>query len=244
MEQRARYKLSFGGPLTPIVKSLIIINFLAFALLFIAKDSSKIVYYLGLVPFSVIHDRTYWQFLTYMFIHVDFWHFAFNMLGLWWFGCDIERGFGGKHFLRYYLFTGIGAGISAFLLGLGSSIPTIGASGAIFGILLAYAILYPNRLIYLWLVVPVKAKWVVLGFAAVELIGVFKASESGVSHIAHLGGLVFGLVWFAYYLKIFTPRALKSFFGRARARQGMKIVKDDKPPDDDFYKPNSDGTIH
>ena len=244
MEQQARYKLSFGGPLTPVVKSLIIVNLLAFAFLFIASDKGTLVQYLGLVPASIINERHYWQFITYMFIHVDFWHFAFNMLGLWWFGCDIEKGFGAKHFLRYYLITGIGAGICAFLLGWESKTPTIGASGAIFGVLLAYAILYPNRMIYLYFIIPVKAKWLVAFFGLVELAGVIRASDEGISHIAHVGGILFGLLWFGYYLKFFSMDSLRRLFFWRRGKQKFKIIKIQGTEDDDFFKGNRDGTVH
>ena len=243
MNQRT-YRISFGGPLTPVVKSIIIINVCVFLFLRFAKNPQEILLYVGLVPVAVIKERFLWQPLSYMFVHVDFWHVLLNMLVLWWFGCDIERSFGSKYFLRYYLLTGVGAGVFTLLLSMNSPVPVIGASGAIFGLLLAFAILFPNRRIYIMFVLPVKAKWAVLAFATMEFLMVFDSRSTGVSHLTHIGGLLVGLVWFGYYLKILRIGTLRALFtGRKKNRPPLYVVKD---ADDvnDFFDNDTNGTVH
>jgi membrane associated rhomboid family serine protease len=248
MRQGSSYRISFGGALTPVVKVLIIINVLVYLFLQVARDSGEILLYLGLVPALIVKERFIWQFLSYMFVHVGFMHILFNMLFLWWFGCDIERSFGKKHFLRFYLLCGLGGGLFAFLLSMGSPVPVIGASGAIFGIFLAYAILYPNRRIYLWFLFPVKAKWLVLAAALIEISSVIMTRQTGVSHSAHVGGIITALIWFGYYLKILRWNTLKSLFSRSgrRSRAKMFVVKDDAYEDgrDDFPDDDRNSTIH
>jgi len=245
MESQRKIKFSLGGSFTPVVKTIIIINVVIFVFLYFARDKNEIVYFLGLVPAAVWKERHFWQILSYMFVHVDFMHILFNMLGLWWFGCDIERSFGGKHFLRYYLFTGIGAGLVALIVGWGDAVPTIGASGAIFGVLAAYALLFPNRVIYIYFVLPVKAKWAVLGFAILELVAVFQGSLNNVSNIAHVGGIFFGLIWFGYYLKLYRMENFRRLILRMEPKSKLRIVKNtDKGNDDDDFFGDKNGTVH
>jgi membrane associated rhomboid family serine protease len=197
MRERSPYQritFSMGGPLTAAVKVLLILN-TAFFLLQTLSNRVLGLYLdslLGLVPYLVVHRFFLWQVVTYMFLHGGLLHIAFNLLALWMFGGELERIWGPRFFLKYYLLCGIGAGICATIVHPASPVPTIGASGAIYGILLAYGLLFPNRQILLWFMVPMKAKhfvWLV-GFLA------FYASittpGSSVSNIAHLGGLLFG----------------------------------------------------
>lgn len=246
MNPRYQYRFSFGGGLTPVVKAIIIINVCVFVLLNLARGSGEILMYLGLVPAMVAEKRYVWQLLTYMFIHTAFIHVLFNMLALWWFGCDIERNFGRKYFLRYYFITGIGGGLLALIYSWGSPVPTIGASGAVMGILLAYAILYPNRQILFMFILPVKAKWIVLIFAAMEFLALAGGNVDGISHSAHIGGLVAGLLWFAYYLKLLNFKNIKRMFKGSR-RKGNKpdlhVVRD-KDNLDDFFNDDRNGTVH
>jgi membrane associated rhomboid family serine protease len=159
-------------------------------------------YYLGLTPILVVQKLYLWQFFTYMFLHGGFMHIAFNMYSLLIFGIPIEQTWGSKKFVFYYLFTGIGAGITIFIINLylgGSAalIPTIGASGAIYGLLLAFGILYPNAEILLFFILPIKAKYLVIIFGGVELY-LLQASggQGNISHVGHLGGILFGLLFF------------------------------------------------
>ena len=150
-----RVRLSFGGSLTPVVRNLIWINSLIFLFFLIVERKSLLLeasggnvmavpytdlaYSLfGLSPRSLVKDWLIWQPITYLFIHRNFTHLLFNMLGLWWFGTDVERSWGSRVFFRYYLLTGIGAAATCVLLQWNSAGITVGASGALFGILLAF----------------------------------------------------------------------------------------------------------
>jgi membrane associated rhomboid family serine protease len=132
-----------------------------------------------------------------MFAHAGFSHLAFNMLALWMFGTELERTWGTVFFLKYYVATGLGAAAATVLLALGPlafgyHANTLGASGAIYGLLLAFGLLYPNRPIYLYLLFPIPAKYFVMILGAVSLLFSITDSGGGVAHVAHLGGLVAG----------------------------------------------------
>jgi len=152
--------------------------------------------YLGLVPILVVEAQTYW-FFTYQFVHGDFFHLAFNMLALFFFGVPVERKIGTKEFILYYLLIGTIGGILSFLVYAATgfyTITLIGASGAIFGVLLLYAVLYPNSVIYIWGVIPVPAPLLILGYAVIELISIFSIGD-GVAHLTHFIGLIAGWVY-------------------------------------------------
>ena len=190
---------SFGGPITRAVKALIFINVGIFGLQLLSRaaDIQLLEAYFGLMPRRITHEFMIWQFVSYMFLHDShqFFHIFINMFTLYMFGNDLERVWGSKRFLRYYFVTGIGAGLCSYLLGVNSVTVTIGASGAIYGLLLAYGLLYPNRLVYLYLLFPIKVKWLVIIMGALAFLSSITGSEPGVSNIAHLGGLLVGYVF-------------------------------------------------
>ncbi|NIT69789.1 rhomboid family intramembrane serine protease [candidate division KSB1 bacterium] len=137
-----------------------------------------------------------------MFLHGGIWHILINMFILWMFGCEVERTLGTREFTKYYTICGVGAGILHLLVNFDSGIPVIGASGAIFGVMVAFAVLFPDRIItlllFLFLPVQIKAKYLVMIFAGIQLfLGVF-GSDIGVAYFAHLGGMAVGFV----YLKL------------------------------------------
>ena len=140
-----------------------------------------------------------------MFLHGGFFHLLFNMFALWMFGSDIERKWGEKEFLKYYFLTGIGAGILTYLSSPGSLVPTVGASGAIFGILVAYGLMFPDRIILVSLIFPMKAKHFVLLFGFMEFMYCVNGTNDGIGHFAHLGGMLIGL----FYLKYWPRLSLK-----------------------------------
>jgi membrane associated rhomboid family serine protease len=157
-----------------------------------------LTYYLGLRPWAIWHEGWVWQLVTYMFLHGSFTHILFNMLALWMFGSQIEGDWGTPEFVRYYFFTGIGAGIITALVFPNEFFPTVGASGAIFGLLLAYGVSYPDRPIFLYFLFPIPAKFFVIIFGVIELLAGFTALTRGgsrIAHFAHLGGIVFGLLY-------------------------------------------------
>src|ERR1700704_2078133 len=155
---------SFGpGPISTALKAIIGVNV---AMFLITTAMPQLRIQLGLVPMWVVHQLRIWQLVTYMFIHVSVFHIVFNMLALWMFGAELERVWGTRGFLKFYFVTGIGAGVLTVLLSLVPYGPTaslyasdiIGASGAVYGLLLAYALYFPNRPIYMYFVFPIPAK--------------------------------------------------------------------------------------
>lgn len=202
---------SFGHPWTPVVKKLILINAAVFLLNFVFSKTGWFAL-LGLQSPEMLSHFRIWQLFTYMFLHHDFWHLAFNMLALWMFGCDVEKAFGARSFLAYYLITGVLTGVIVALVGrlAGEHSITTGASGAIFAILLAYGVLFAERTItlLLFLVIPVtmKAKTMVLIFAIIEFIAGIGNTFGQVSHIAHLSGLIIG---YFYFLLVYPDQLSK-----------------------------------
>jgi len=185
-----------------MVKRLIIITSAVFVLTYIPE----VIFGWGmpfalfaLRPDDVLRRFYVWELVSYLFLHWGFFHIIFNMFALWMFGSDLERLWGRKEFLFYYFLTGIGAGVLDVLLNalFPSGVPTatLGASGAIYGLLLAYGLLFPDRPIYLYLLIPIKAKWFVVIMGVIEFVSSFSAPGSGVSHVAHLGGMLFGFLY-------------------------------------------------
>jgi membrane associated rhomboid family serine protease len=155
----------------------------------------------GLTPWKVVNNGTVWQLVTYIFLHstTSILHILFNMLGLWMFGSELEQVWGTRQFTRFFFVCGIGAGITILIVGLllgseASLVPTIGASGAIYGILLAFGMLFPDRIIY-WVIFPIPAKYFVMILGGIAFFSTIWASNSGVSHIGHLGGMLCGYIY-------------------------------------------------
>jgi membrane associated rhomboid family serine protease len=190
------YRYSFGYGLTPVIKKLMIVMGIVFLLQMVV--SNRISLTLGLVPILVWRKYFLWQLATYIFLHGGITHLLFNFLALWMFGGELESYWGSRKFLRYFLFCGIGAGICTVIFTPYQFIPVIGASGAIYGILLAFGWLFPNRLIYIYFLFPIPAKYMVIIFGLIELFSSMEGTGGGVAHLTHLGGLLFGLFYMAY----------------------------------------------
>ena len=200
----SRYRFSFGYGLTPIIKNLMIIMGAIFLFEF-ALEIFQLYFYLNIFHhFFALHPNLVWsnyfiwQLGTYIFLHGhgDLFHIFFNLFSLWMFGGELENYWGSKKFLFYFLYCGIGAGIVTVLL---SSIPVIGASGAIFGVLLAFGWLFPNRpILLMFFPVPIPAKYMVILFGFIELYSSRGGAGGGIAHLTHLGGLVFGFFFMAY----------------------------------------------
>jgi membrane associated rhomboid family serine protease len=222
---------SFGpGPLTPAIKFLIIANVIAFLVSLVVPT---LIVKLAVVPVAVFEQLAVWQLVTYMFLHGGIGHLLINMLSLWMFGTELERTWGTRFFTKYYFITGIGAGMTTLLWSLSPLpfaneiyySPMIGASGAIYGVLLAYALAYPNRPIYMYLVFPIPAKYFVMIIGAITFLSSVGSAGSGVAHTAHLGGLAVGYV----YLKGLRIRPLDEIkyrylrwkMNRARSKFGV-----------------------
>ena len=142
-----------------------------------------------------------WQIVSYSFLHGSFEHLFFNMLGLWMFGSELEHVWGQKRYLQFYAASVIAAALTQMLVTtlLGSTLPTVGASGGLFGLLLAFAMIFPNRIILLLFVIPMKAKWLVLLYGLLELYQGVYVMNSGVAHFAHLGGMLGGVLMLRYW---------------------------------------------
>ena len=174
---------------------LIGINILVFVM---QQIKPQLTNYLALNPILVKHGF-YWQFITYMFAHGGVSHILFNMLALFLFGSQVERRMGSKEFLVYYLSTGVLAGIFSFVIYWvtgAHGVFLLGASGAIFAVQLAYATLFPDAVIYLWGILPLKAPGMVLGFTALELFSSVTGFRSDIAHLTHLAGFAFGWIYF------------------------------------------------
>ena len=195
--QNQGFSISFGGPVTPVVKGLLIANICVYLLqsIMMAGWQIRLELIFGLVPFLVINKLFLWQPFTYLFLHGDMFHILFNMLVLWMFGAELERVWGSKFFLRYYLVAGVGAGFLSVLVNMSGVIPTIGASGAIYGLLLAYGILFPTRSVYLMFLFPVQMKYFVVIIGAIAFYSSLFSPGDQVAHIAHLGGMIFGYIY-------------------------------------------------
>jgi membrane associated rhomboid family serine protease len=193
---------SFGpGPLTSAIKIIVIANVVAFVVDQIVLPDLLSLYF-GLSPSSVFGRLQIWQPVTYMFLHGGIFHLLFNMLALWMFGVELERMWGTKYFTKYYFVCGVGAAVTTLVLSVVPGDPlslratlTIGASGAIYGILLAYALYYPNRPIYMYMVFPIPAKYFVMIMGGISLFSAMGTSGGGVAHITHLGGLIAGYLY-------------------------------------------------
>ena len=198
---------SFGpGPLSPAIKALIIANVAIFLLMWLMPAGLRqgVQEFLGLVPAAIFEAFRIWQPVTYMFLHDAraIGHILFNMLALWMFGTELERMWGTKAFLRYYFATGIAAALTTIVVSLAPFAATarlfhtvtIGASGAIYGLLLAYGLTFPNRPIYIYFIFAIPAKYFVMIMGAIALLSSMGDGGSGIAHITHLGGLVAGFV--------------------------------------------------
>jgi membrane associated rhomboid family serine protease len=226
------------GPMSPAVKMLVITNVIAFIVNMIVPVMTL---RLGLQPQAVLRDFELWQPVTYMFLHdiTGFGHILFNMLSLWMFGTELERTWGTRFFTKYYFVTGIGAAAttlvaSLFLDSIYYSV-TVGASGAIYGLLLAYGLYFPNRTLIL-IIFPIQAKYYVMIAGALVFLSASGGVGGGIAHWTHLGGLVVGYL----YLKGLKSRPLDGLKYRwarwkmGRARNRFDVYSGGRSSDDDW----------
>ena len=186
-----------GGGLPPGVRGLIIANSAVFLMMWLSGSIHQVfLNWFALVPADVATRFYVWQLGTYLFLHEGFFHILFNMLALWFFGKDLEDIWGTRRFLQFYFFSGIGAGLVVVLANYLFGDPTrgtVGASGAIYGVLLVAAVLWPDRIIIFY-VFPIKLKYFVMIMGALAFFGL-RDLNSGVSEVAHLSGMLFGYVF-------------------------------------------------
>jgi len=230
-------RVAFGGMgITPGVKLLLIANAVVFVLQSVLGDLRPgqiglITEWFSFIPQYAIRGLEVWRFFTYMFLHGSLFHIGMNMFILWMFGSQIEARWGHRTFLIYYVVCGLGGAVAYGLfnlVGLSSFAPMIGASGAVYGILLAYGLTFPESVILVMMIIPMKAKYAVLLWGAIALMSSTADSSGGVAHLAHLGGMVTGFL----FLKLTIPSlsaGTGSGLGRTwkqwQTKRKMKIVR-------------------
>lgn len=198
------YRPSFFGGFSffpPVIKSLLILNIAIFLFQMFVENFTiggvpieyLITKYFALIPIG--YGFKIWQLVTYMFLHGSFTHVFFNMFALWMFGMELEHVLGSKKFFWYYMICGIGGGIANLILGpyFSHPAPTVGASGAVYGVLLAFGLIFPDREIYLYFLLPIKAKYFVIMYLLLEILSV--GSSDYIAHLAHLGGALTGYIF-------------------------------------------------
>jgi membrane associated rhomboid family serine protease len=171
----------------------------------------RIVNYLALTPYLVVRERAIWQVVTYMFLHGGVWHIFINMLVLFIFGSRLEQRLGSSEFLLYYFVSGIGAGIATVAVNWYTGmavVPVVGASGAIFAVMLAFATFFPDTTILVNFFIPLPARIAVLLFTGIEIVSLVFRSRSGVAHLTHLAGFLFGYLYLLIRLGINPARVL------------------------------------
>ncbi len=223
----------------PAIKTLILINVAVFLLMNISAFAKEAFYIYGSL-WPIVSDNNagisfqIWQPVSYMFMHGGFAHILFNMFALWLFGTEIENYWGTKEFTAYYFICGIGAALINLMTTVGSPYPTVGASGAVFGILLAFGMMFPDRYIFLYFLFPIKAKYFVAGYAAIELLmGINNStmgSGSNIAHFAHIGGMVFGFAYIKFRQQgfSFSDWLEKTFPKQDEKDNGPKLYKKEK----------------
>ena len=185
-----------GGPVPTVVKRLLIANAVVFLLPFVPGIEVGVLReWFAMIPNEVFSRFRIWQLFTYMFLHGGLVHIGLNMLMLWMFGTLLERAWGGREFFTYYVICGLGGALLSWATGPTSSTALIGASAGVFGLLVAFAMIDPDRKLLFWFVIPVKVKWVVWLAVAISLIGGLDGYEDNIGHFGHLGGMLFGYLY-------------------------------------------------
>lgn len=232
------YRSTEAGPfgimgMTPGVKALLIANVAIFIVQSLMHDVGDgigpITRLFGFIPSEAFFHGQVWRFVTYMFLHGGITHILFNMIGLWMFGTQIESHWGRGPFLLYYLVCGLGGAFTYGIFkifGIEAAIPMVGASGAIYGILLAYGMMFPEAVILVAMILPMKAKYAVALFGLIELLSSISGTSNGVAHVAHLGGMGAGFI----FLKMTIPSlragtGLGNPWRRWRGKRRLKVVR-------------------
>ncbi|MDX1673585.1 MAG: rhomboid family intramembrane serine protease, partial [Longimicrobiales bacterium] len=177
--------LAFGSGMTPWVKRLLIANVVIYLAMLAIPSLGA---WLAFVPADTLGRP--WTIVTYMFVHGGFFHLFFNMLVLYFFGPPLESMWGGTEFLKFYLVAGLGGAVFSYVFAFNTAV--VGASAAIYGVMLAFAMNWPDMQVYIWFLFPVKVKWLVAFLAAVSILSLVGGREDGVAHFAHLGGFAGG----------------------------------------------------
>lgn len=186
------------GSMPPAIKGLLIANVAGFLITKLV-GGPQIYELFGLIPQQLVFHRWVWMPFTYLFLHGSIWHLLFNMFALWMFGMPVEAQWGPTEFLKYYFLCGVGAALTSAAISPHSMIPVIGASGSIYGLLVAFAMLYPDAVVYLYFLIPVKAAHMAILFGLLEFFAGATGSTPGIARFAHLGGMVTGYLYIRWW---------------------------------------------
>tara|TARA_B100001250_G_scaffold355199_1_gene329555 strand:+ start:62 stop:901 length:840 start_codon:yes stop_codon:yes gene_type:complete len=234
---------------TNVIKALISINAALFLLRYFMVNQ------FDLLSLGLSSNPKLWQPVTYMFIHGDFFHIFMNMFVLWMFGTEMESIWGSRKFLQYYFVTGIGSGLIWLSFNLGTTYNTfmgekyltlVGASGAIYGILLAYGLMFPNRKVLIYFLFPIKVKYFVIILAAIAFVSSIDRSGSNISHITHLSGMIVGFLYLKfpnlrYKISILVNRKIAESTNRKSERRKANAISLQKKVDRLLDKVSNDG---
>jgi membrane associated rhomboid family serine protease len=248
MGNRGKPTMQFSPmvPVTPVVKYLLMANIGIWVVIelilgkIILGDSELVPHVFGLVPTNVVHNFFVWELFTYMFIHaLNPFHILFNMLLLWWLGSELEQRWGSKFFAVFYVVSGVGAAVF-YLIGVVLyalvnsgvapvwSTPVIGASGAIFGLMLAYGVIFGERIVYFMMMFPMRAKYFVMILGAVEIVTLLNNGlGNDVANLAHIGGIASGFLFLQAYTRFQQRKWRKKSGTRGR---GLKLVVNNDDP--------------
>jgi membrane associated rhomboid family serine protease len=220
-------RFSFFGYFPPGVKWLLLSNTIVYVLTNLSPWGSAVALF-AITAGGVLHNFYIWQLFTYMFLHGGIWHLIFNMLTLWMFGTQLEQDWGTRRFLKYYFICGVGAGVCIVLVNWAVGdwfTPTLGASGAIMGLLVAFGVTYPNQRILMNFLFPIRAKYLVMIYIAVDLWASLGGRNSGVSTVAHLGGGLVGYLYLKAGRSFRLPDVASAYvqWKRQRARRKFQV---------------------
>ncbi len=219
-------------PVTPMIRRILWTLGIAFALQWIVLypflGRWTVDRWLALTPAGVLHGYA-WQLVTYALLHGGLWHLLMNMLGIWMFGGDVERLFGSRRLLVYFVVCVVGGGLAHVLVGLlvGNPVGVIGASGGVLGIVLAFALFYPDRMVFIFpLPFPIRARTMALIYMVLDLWGAVSAAGGGIAHFAHLGGALAGFLYIGWWRGWGPTLAALGI----RRRRRFRVVRDDRDP--------------
>ncbi len=221
-----------GSPLDSVIVRIIIANAVMFILSWM-PISRSLMGYLALTPKLVLTRGYVWQMVTYMFLHADFWHITLNMFVIWMFGRTLEQIWGGTRFLKFYIACGLGGAVFSFLFAYNT--PVIGASAAAYGILLAFAVMFPNQRLLLWFVIPVKARNLAIGLAVLSLVLGIRGGGN-IAHFAHLGGMAAALIMMRGEYQF---RRFRNYISGKLSKIPVKVSFDGDSRDGESGKPST-----
>lgn len=220
------FRFGPSGPVPQVVSRLIAVNVAAYFLQTLTGE--WLIREFGLVP-ALVERGEVWRLFTYQFLHGGALHLALNMFALWMFGSELAPRWGSRFFLRYYFLCAVGGGLLFTLVRLGTWVPTVGASGATYGILMAYAMWFPNRQVYLYFLLPIRVGYLMFFLILFELSQAMRSTGTGIAHAAHLGGMGFGYAYLRWNgvegFQPFSPATVRQWrksFQRWRMRREMR----------------------